>query len=165
MRKIFSIIFSLAIAISFAAPTFAITDEQKSAISGNCSSTQQSLRTLQRSDSRTRVYLGSIYQTVLADYITPLNLRLVKNNRPSATLTSIQTDFTSARDDSAQKFIIYSQALEELILIDCKSRPEDFYNKLQDVRKKRSELSASSTKISNILNSHIEEVNKLKESL
>ncbi|MBQ6394267.1 hypothetical protein IJI55_00460 [Candidatus Saccharibacteria bacterium] len=162
MKKILLACFSLVIAAFPTLSAAALSSEQKSAISANCSSIQQSLRTLQRSDSRTRVYLGSIYQTVLTDYITPLNLRLVKNNQPSATLTNNQSEFAAARNDFSQKFIIYSQALEELILIDCNNRPEDFYHKLTEVRSKRSDLSKAIAKINEILNAHAEAVAKLK---
>ena len=162
---IFLAISAIALFGSLPLPVSAISDEQKTAISDNCPSIKQSLRSLQKADSRTRVYLGSIYQITLTDYITPLNLRLVKNNQPSADLTSIQADFTSARDDSAKKFITYSQSLEELILIDCSKNPEDFYDKLQDVRKKRTELSDSAAKVSKILNTHVDAVTKMKGEL
>lgn len=164
MRK-FSVIVAFLLAALVAAPVGAISDAQKSAVSENCPSIQQSLRSLQRADSRTRVYLGSIYQIVLTNYITPLNLRLVKNDQPNAALSSSQANFAAARDESSRKFITYSQALEELTLIDCAAQPEDFYNKLTEVRKKRSELSESTAKVRKILSEHIDTVNKLKEKL
>ncbi|MBQ9019996.1 hypothetical protein IJ096_01600, partial [Candidatus Saccharibacteria bacterium] len=134
------------------------------AIKDNCTSIKQTLRSVQHVDSRTRVYLGQIYQIVLVNYMTPLNLRLVKNNQPNASLATLQTNFTSARDEAAQKFITYSQSLEELLLVDCSKDPEKFYNTLTTTRQKRSELSAATTKVSKILNDHVATVTKIKDN-
>ena len=160
---VFLILGALFSAAVPAAPTSAISDEQRSAISQNCSSIRQSLRTLQRSDSRTRVYLGSVYQTVLSSYMTQLNLRLVKANLPNATLASSQSEFTDARDDFSKKFITYSQSLEELLMVDCVNNPDEFYEKLATTREQRSALSAATAKVRKILNNHIDTVARLKE--
>lgn len=162
-KPLFASLATVILATVCALPVGALSDEQKSAVSANCSSIKQSLRTLQRSDSRTRVYLGSIYQIILTNYMAPLNIRLAKNNQPSAELSSDQSDFTAARDDASQKFITYSQSLEELLLVDCTNNPEQFYDKLTETRKKRDDLSQATEKVKNILNRHMETVTKLAE--
>lgn len=159
MTTVVTVVTTMAVAT----PVGAISDEQKTAISQNCSSMKQSLQKLQRSDARTRVYLGSVYQIVLTNYMAPLNVRLAKNNQPNAALASDQSEFTMARDAAAQKFIVYSQALEELILIDCGKNPEQFYDKLADVRQKRLDLAAATKTVREILNDHVATVVKLQE--
>ena len=57
----------------------ALSESQRGIISQNCGSIQQSLRQLQVADSRTRVYLGSIYETILSDFMTPLATRVASN--------------------------------------------------------------------------------------
>lgn len=140
-----------------------LSSEQSGAISQNCQSIKQSLKNLQKTDSRTRVYLGSIYQTILTDFITPLNLRLVRNNIPDGDLVDDQSTITSARDKFARDFITYSQSLEELIAIDCQNHPADFYNKLEDTREKRSVVASDVYKLQQLVTDHINSVIKLKE--
>lgn len=156
----------LAIFSSFSVPTAsAISDEQASVISQSCSTIKQSLKNTQKTDSRTRSYLGSIYQTLLSNYITPLNLSLVKNNQPSTTITSLYSDFLSARKDFGDKFTSYSQNFEELLKIDCKNNPEDFYDKLTAVRKERAALEVSTKKIRTLLSNFYTATSRLKEEV
>ena len=61
----------------------ALSKEEANAISSNCSTIKQSLSQLQKADSKTRTYLGTTYETIASRFITPLNLRLVRNNRPT----------------------------------------------------------------------------------
>lgn len=140
-----------------------LTEEQEGAISQNCKSIKQSLKNLQKTDSRTRVYLGSIYQTVLTNFITPLNLRFVRNNIPDNALVDDQSDITSARDNFAHDFVTYSQNLEELIAIDCQNHPADFYSKLEATREKRLAVSEDVKILKQLISDHIDTVMKIKE--
>lgn len=144
---------------------FAISQEQSGAIVQNCASTKQSLLALQRTDARTRSYLGSAYETVLSDYITPLNLRLINSSQPNATLTDLHSEIIETRKEFNSEYTKYSQSLEELIGIDCYTHPEDFYNKLVETRKKRATVSATTTSIRNLFSEHLTAVRKLKTSL
>lgn len=145
--------------------TFALSSEQSGAIVQNCASTKQSLLSLQRTDARTRSYLGSAYETVLADYITPLNLRLINSAQPNATLTDLHSEIINTRKEFNSEYTSYSQSLEELIGIDCYTKPEEFYNKLVETRKKRATVSTTTTSIRNLLSEHLTAVRKLKTDL
>lgn len=166
MKRLLIFVVSLVIlggAIAF--PVQALSDTQLGAISQNCASIKQSLKTLQKADSRTRVHLGTTYQNILTNYITPLNLRLVRLDQPNTELTRLQASFSSARDDFAGKFIKYSQSLETLIATDCKAHPDFFYTRLEDTRALRHTVSASVATINQLLSEYITAVTKLKESL
>ena len=136
------------------APARALSEEQRGAISQSCSSIKQSLKVLQKADSRLRVLLGTTYQTILTSYITPLNLRLVKNNRPSTELTAIQADFSTQRDRFSRQFISYSQSIEDLLDIDCVTKPDEFYAKLDQARARRANLAQTVVELSDIINQH-----------
>lgn len=142
-----------------------LSDSQRGAISQNCQSIKSSLKSLQKADSRTRVLLGTNYQTILSDYLTPLNVRLVKNNQPNSTLTNLQSSFVAERDGFNQQFIKYSQSLESLINVDCQSNPDDFYRQLGDVRTQRAKLNKSVAKLDQLSSQHITTVTKLRDSL
>ena len=156
---------AFALALMPVFPTAALSDEQSGAISQNCASIRNALKTLQKNDSRLRVLLGTTYQNILSNYISPLNVRLARNNTPSAVLSDSQVNLVSLRDSFSQKFIKYSQDLEELIAADCKNNPEDFYAKLERARASRAELSANVKTISDALTEHAHAVEALRSSL
>ena len=114
-----------------------ITAEQKTTIVDHCDAMKDSLKSLQRTDSRARVYLGRYYETILSNFITPLNIRLVENNISNTKLLDNQTNFAARRTNFNDDYISYQQSLEELVNINCKSEPEKFYEQLLVTREKR----------------------------
>lgn len=113
----------------------------------NCSSIKRSLRTLQKTDSKTRVYLGTSYERLLSSFIIPLNMNIVKENLSAPSLFTLQADLSRQRDDFNHRFITYSQELETLLNIDCHTpnHAPHFAGLLQSVRNKRAELSQLTT--------------------
>ena len=142
-----------------------LSEEKKGLISQNCGSLRQSLKSVQRSDSRARTYFGAIYETVSSKYLTPLNLRLVKNNRSSVALIDLQTSLAEDRAAFSSDFINYSKSLEELISIDCNLEPETFYSKLLETRRLRALVSKDMNSINTALTASVKNVEKLKGDL
>jgi len=142
-----------------------LNDTERGNISMNCASIQTSLKNVQRNDSKTRVILGTNYQTLLSNYISPLNVRLIKNNLPDSTLISIQSEAITSRNSFTNLFVTYSQRLESLISIDCKNQPDTFYSELENVRFLRSQLEESVNKVNTALSNHLKTVNQLREKL
>lgn len=142
-----------------------LNDTERGNISMSCASIQTSLKNVQRNDSKTRVILGTNYQTLLSNYISPLNVRLIKNNLPDSTLISIQSEAITSRNSFTNLFVTYSQRLESLISIDCKNQPDTFYNELENVRFLRSQLEESVNKVNTVLSNHLKTVNQLREKL
>lgn len=136
MKKIAFVV--LVTLVSFLSlPVMAISETQKDAVTRNCNAIRVKLKNLQKTDAKARVYLGGHYENVLSKYITPLNLRLVENNVSNVGLIENQNSFANTKNLFASDFINYQQDLEELITLDCKNNPEEFYDKLTIVRKKR----------------------------
>lgn len=153
----------LAVALVIPVNAAELSDDQKGVISQNCNSIKSSLKSLQKSDSRVRVLLGTSYQTILTNFLTPLNLRLVKDNHPSSALSTIQTDMAAERNVFQDQFIKYSQHLEELIASDCQKSPEDFYAKLKATRTQREVLNRSATRLKSLIDKHLLAVTELKK--
>lgn len=139
--------------------------ERLSNISQNCGSIRNSLKLLQRSDSRARTYFGSIYETVSSKYLIPLNLRLVKNNISDISLIDLQSSIATDRSAFSTDFIAYSKSLEELIDLDCRLNPEDFYEKLVETRELRKTVASDMDKINESLVKSVKSVKKLEDSL
>lgn len=138
-----------------------ITAEQKTVIVDHCDAMKDSLKSLQRTDSRARVYLGRYYETILTNFITPLNIRLVENNVSDSKLLDNQTNFATRRTDFNNDYISYQQSLEELVNVDCKVEPEKFYEKLVTTREKRKIVKKDVTKMRELT----DEQKKLVEAL
>lgn len=167
MKKIGIVVGFVALVVSFATvlPARAISDEQKAIIKDHCGVIREDLKKVQRSDSRTRVYLGGYYESVLTRFITPLNVRLVEGNLSNASFVENQNRFATAKTTFANDFVSYQKGLEELIAFDCKAEPEKFYNKLVEVRKKRKTVEQDVTKIKGLMSEHVKLVNGLMEKL
>ena len=144
---------------------FALTPDQEGAISVHCESIRQTLKTVQHEDSRTRVYFGGYYETILNKFIVPLNLRLVKNNLADINLSTNQATFATDKINFNDNFIDYQKSLEELINIDCKNNPADFYNKLTLVREKRATMRQDIANLRRSIDTHINIVGELKGNL
>ena len=153
------------LAIFLSRPATALSENQSNAIVHNCASIKQSLRSLQRTDARSRSYLGSAYETILSDFIAPLNLILTSSNQPNINLTTVHSNVVDTRKAFISEYTAYSQALEGLIATDCYGHPEDFYNKLQDTKRKRATLSSTTTTLRNLLSEYLTAVRKLKNNL
>lgn len=164
-RIIFSALIGVLLGLFLSHPASALSEEQKGAIVQNCASIKQSLRTLQRTDARSRSYLGSAYETILSDYIAPLNLRLINTNQPNANLTTIHSNIIDVRKNFITEYTVYSQALEDLVASDCYNHPDEFYNKLQDTRRKRANVSTTTTTLRNLLSEYLTGVRKLKSTV
>jgi len=138
-----------------------ISSEQRAIIVDHCDTIKDALKSLQRVDSRSRVYLGRYYEAILTNFITPLNLRLVENNISDSKLLDNQTNFANRRTSFVNDFIVYQQALEELVHTDCKSEPEKFYERLVVAREKRKVVNRDVSK----LRGYTDEQKKLVEEL
>lgn len=143
---------------------FVLPEEKIENVRTNCSDIKDTLKRVQNSDRNTRVSLGRTYQQILSDFITPMNVRLVKNNRFDYNLNNIQNDFVSAREEFNRRYISYGQTLETVLAIDCKSNPEDFYGKLIEVRNARKNVADSVAEIEAIIDKHTAAVTELKET-
>ena len=143
---------------------FVLPEEKIENVRTNCSDIKDTLKRVQNSDRNTRVSLGRTYQQILSDFITPMNVRLVKNNRFDYNLNNIQNDFVSAREEFNRRYISYGQTLEAILAIDCKSNPEDFYGKLIEVRNARKNVADSVAEIETIIDKHTAAVTELKET-
>lgn len=157
------VVIAAALVIIFPAPVEGISETQRGSISQNCSNIKQSLTQLQKVDSRTRTYLGTTYETILTRFIVPLNLRLVKNNRPS--LSTIQSDFTAEQVKFRDSYTDYMRELENLISIDCSAQPDDFYAHLETVREKRSILRETTVRLARLADEQYRVVSDLRNSL
>lgn len=143
----------------------AISETQETAIRQHCDTIRDDLKSLQRSDSRARVYLGRYYETILSKFIMVLGVRLVENNLSNTSFINNQNDFNKTRTNFTIDYIEYQKSLEELVNLDCKSEPARFYDQLVDVRAKRAIVADDTVKLRRLADQHSQLVMTLEESL
>ena len=146
-------------------PAGAVSEGQKTAIMENCDKIKETLKTVQHQDSRTRVYLGRYYETILSKYITPLNVRLVENTMINSDLMDNQDSFSRTRNSFIIDFIEYQKGLEDLVATDCKTEPENFYNKLVKVRERRKVVESDTVVLKELIMTQLNLVKGLREQL
>lgn len=157
------LVIAALLVVLFPSSAEGISEAQRGAISQNCPTIKQSLTQLQKVDSRTRTYLGTTYEMIVARFIVPLNLRLVKNNRPS--LPKIQSDFTILQGNFRNSYTDYMRELETLINIDCRTEPDNFYGHLETLRARRENLRVVTVRLSNLADEQYDLVYNLRNSL
>ena len=151
-----------SIHVSADAPKAELTDDQRGEISMSCSSIKSGLKKLQVSDAKIRSLLGANYQTILNSYITPFNLRLVKNNQNLGDLSDLQSNFVLQKNDFNSLYIAYSQQFENLLSIDCQKNPDDSYNQLIITRESRKELNQKVNELTSTAEKYLNEINKIE---
>lgn len=166
MKKVSAVILSLIIAATpanlFAAE---LSDEQIGNISTNCASIKLRLKQIQKNDARSRVNLGAQFEIISTNLMMNLNLRLVKNNIANANVSRQQTDFAAEREAFKSDYITYSQELENLIAINCKEKPQHFYDQLETVRSRRATVADHVKRLSEMAAEHRKTILDMRDSL
>ena len=165
MKKCCILMGCIVMGLILTLPVVAISENQETAIVSRCSKIKESLKEVQRTDVRARVYLGGYYDAILADYIVPFNVRMVENNLSTPELVNNQNQITETKMLFSNDFITYQQGLEELILIDCKTEPAKFYEKLDKVRLRRKTVEQDTLKMRTLISDHLRMAAQLGEKL
>lgn len=168
MRKIkkscFLIIFFSIIFLGTNA--FAVSEAQSKYIVKNCKRIRETLKGIQRADTSSRTdYLPMVYDTMLGNFIIPMNTRLLKNEQENERLTKNQEEFVKAYSNFKTDFVTYSRSMEELLTIDCENDPESFYSKLEVVRTDRDYVNLDIQKMNRLIEKQKQYVGELRENL
>lgn len=137
------------------------TEKKGTAIVDNCNAIKEDLKSVQKNDSKARLYLGGRYETLLNKYVKALNVKLVKNNDSNINLLENQNQLVQAKSQFVDDFIAYQKELEDLIAMDCKNSPKNFYEKLETVRSVRAKVRADVANTNAFLGQHIHIVGEM----
>ncbi|MBQ3296512.1 hypothetical protein IJH01_00040 [Candidatus Saccharibacteria bacterium] len=165
MPKIKILLLGLICSLAVGTPALAINEVQETAVKERCDTIKEALKETQKEDARARVYLGAFYEKILTDFITPLNVRLVENNLSTPELVENQNKIADTRTLFMSDFVNYQQDLEELTMMNCREKTEDFYNKLIKVRQKRKIVEQDTLKMRNLISEHVKLANQIKGKL
>lgn len=157
--------FCLFCLVGMTSSVMGLSKTQEAAILDHCAIMKENLKTVQKNDARTRVYLGGKFEMILNKYVTPLNVRLVENNLSTASLIESQNILSEEKIKFANNYVNYQQKLEELVAVDCKVNPEEFYKLLEEARQRRKVVEQDVRKIRNALTEYVNLVGKVREKL
>lgn len=135
-----------------------LDDDRIGAISQNCSIIKERLRRIESAGARSRVYLGTQYESIYSGLMSNLSLRLMRNGIANQDIADQQATFKSERERFRNDFIGYSQELKNLIAMDCRNNPQDFYRQLEKTRIKREDITKSIRRMNDIIKEHRETV-------
>lgn len=164
MKRILTVFVMVVMSLA-AVPVMALTEKQEAAIVDRCAEIREDLKTVQKDDARARVHLGGRYETILSKFIVPLNVRLVENNLSNADLVENQNQFAEAKATFANDYVGYQQDLEELVAMDCKNEPSEFYEKLAKVRQKRKTVEQDTLKLRNLISKQVKLVTSVRSKV
>lgn len=164
-KTIFGAFLAISVVLLGSQGAMAISKVQKDAISDYCGTIKEALKSVQKDDARVRVHLGGRYETILSKFIVPLNVRLVEQNLSNAELVENQNKYAEAKAAFTSDYVNYQQKLEELITVDCKNNPSEFYEQLGKVREKRKTVEQDVVKLKNLISRHKKLVTALKDKI
>ena len=164
MKKISLVIgFVGVLSVFMVSSVGALSKTQEAAISDHCEAVREDLKKVQRADARARVYVGGRYETILTDFVTPLNLWLVEKNMSKSEMIESQNAISDAKLKFSNDYVDYQQGLEQLVAMDCKGQASAFYDKLVRVRQKRKKVEQDMKDMAKVLEEYKKRVGKLKE--
>lgn len=82
----------------------------------------------------------------------------MRNGIANQDIADQQATFKSERERFRNDFIGYSQELKNLIAMDCRNNPQDFYRQLEKTRIKREDITKSIRRMNDIIKEHRETV-------
>lgn len=114
-----------------------LSEAHVSRIVSHCTSAKASLQQLHRSDASLRVNRGQLYESISTKLMARLNSRIALNRLDSGTLVEATVRYEKGLSNFRDTYQAYEEQLTELLRINCKKQPEQFYYKVLDVREHR----------------------------
>lgn len=113
-----------------------LTPEEYTMLQNNCKAAQRTMQRIQYVDPVARVNRGIAYNNI-SKLMTALTARAAFNAYSVPQLSVETAAIQEQRTQFAQDYTDYEISLRELINLNCKAKPEEFYKRLVEVRSKR----------------------------
>jgi len=140
------------------------TEQQKALVVERCSLVKQYLDKQRRRDLVSRINRGHDYQALI-DQQQALVSRLKNNGMDSAQFEKHLGELKSAFEGFRAAYSSYDDSLGDLIGVDCKKDPDNFFEALNNTRKLRNEVGQKTLQIGIILSIQRELIVDLKNHL
>lgn len=142
---------------------FVSATPSRDVIHTNCPAAQVVLNGLEKSDAALRINRGRVYNDV-ANLFYAMNSRLSTNKMSSPKLAEITTNFAKSLEKFRNGYNEYDDDLNDLIHMDCRKQPLEFYSKLETFRDKRKKFNDNVQYLDQLILDYKSEFNKLMNS-
>ncbi len=137
--------------MTVAAQSIALSSSQIELISAYCTEAKGHLERLHSADALQRVNLGQRYENISTKLMAPLNSRIALAGHDGLDLTKTAIEFNQELTNFRKIYLKYDNQINDIIHMDCKDQPVEFYQQLEESREKRQELSDSVDKLGELI--------------
>lgn len=141
-----------------------MTPEEYTMVEANCRAAQRSMQRIKYSEPPTRVNRGIAYSTI-NELMTALTNRAAYNAFRVPQLSIETRAVQDQRVQFGKDYTEYEKAFSELISMNCRQDPVEFYERLVDVRAKRSIVALRIREIEQRLDAFTVATNELEQLL
>lgn len=120
-----------------------MTNEHIQRIKDNCRAANRTLGQLHASDALLRVNRGQLYDHISTKLMARMNSRLALNRLDASNLVAVTANFDRTLGEFRTRYKAYEEQLSATIKLDCKEKPAQFYNAVQESRELRAKVHES----------------------
>lgn len=141
-----------------------IPQDKLNAIQQRCTSSQFILQQIEKRDAVSRINRGRAYDQMLRQ-ISALNSRFAYNKISSPDLIQLTAQLQAAVDKFRANYDRYDSDLTDAMRIDCKAKPVEYYNMINQARNDRSSVGDEVKAVGGLMTEYREAVLKYKDTL
>lgn len=141
-----------------------VSDEHAARIKTNCQSALTTLHQIRANDGPVFVNRNQAYFSISDKLMARLNSRLAFNRYDTTALAKIANEYNQALAKFRSANKEYSEAMGDLVKLNCIRQPASFYEKTAEVRKLRGEVQAAIQKLHTVIEQYRQEVTAFKST-
>lgn len=144
-----------------------MSPEQTQIVAQNCVSAQVSLQRLQYSDAATRVNRGYVYESLLNNFMNPMNSRLAVNgySKEAATLSVVTDRYQNELKQFKRLYESYDDTANQAIRLKCQEKASSFYDLVRSLQEKRVKIYESVKNLDAISEEYRKEVKQAQKQV
>lgn len=127
-----------------------LDDAAKANVINNCQKVQNTL-VVSRQNSDKNIQKRIVFYSDVQKELQAIELRMMRQGVDSSEMDLLIGKIQQSLDEFTVKADEYGVVLSDLIIVDCKSKPEQFYGGVVELRQKRAELNSSASKLKDVL--------------
>ncbi len=139
-------------------------DAKTDLVVAQCSQLHTNLKELEARDLVSRTNMGREYENI-DKQISAFTERVQNNNYNNQSFLDLQTQYKSAVNQFRAAYVQYDDSINELIAIDCQSKPSDFLTTLDKTKTLRTAVNDKVTSVSSILSQYREQMVQLQNNV
>jgi len=141
-----------------------IPQDKLNIIQQRCTNSQFILQQIEKRDAVSRINRGRAYDQMLRQ-ISALNSRFAYNKISSPDLIQLTAQLQAAVDKFRANYDRYDSDLTDAMRIDCKAKPADYYNIINQARSDRTSVGDEVKAVGGLMTEYREAVVKYKDTL